>query len=112
MVALFEIARAFSRYDSKRAFEIIDPLIDQVNELCGAIRILEGFGAENYEDDELNMRNGNTVANMAGQMSTVLGTLALSNFDDAKAEADRVRLPEVRLRTYMEIAQQTIQGVK
>jgi len=112
MRALFEIARAYSRYDSKRAFEIIDPLIDQLNDLCTALRTLEGFGNENYQDDELNLGNGNTVANMAAQMSTVLGTLAFSDFEGAKAVADRVRLPEVRLRTYMEIAQQTIQGAK
>ncbi|HKG80982.1 MAG TPA: hypothetical protein VKA78_16215, partial [Pyrinomonadaceae bacterium] len=112
MRALFEIARAYSRYDSKRAFEIIDPLIDQLNDLCAALRTLEGFGNENYQDDELNLGNGNTVANMAAQMSTVLGTLAFSDFEGAKAVADQVRLPEVRLRTYMEIAQQTIQGAK
>ena len=112
MRALFEIARAYSRYDSKRAFEIIDPLIDQVNDLCVALRTLEGFGNENYEDEELNLRNGNTVSNFAAQMSTVLGTLAFSNFEGAKAVAEKIRLPEVRLRTYMEIAQQTIQGAK
>ena len=112
MRALFEIARAYSRYDSKRAFEIIDPLIDQLNDLCAALRTLEGFGNQNYEDDELNLGNGNTVANFTAQMSTVLGTLAFSDFEGAKAVADRVRLPEVRLRTYMEIAQQTIQGAK
>lgn len=112
MRAMFEIARAYSRYDSKRAFEIMDPLIDQVNDLCAAARTLEGFGNTNYEDDELNLRNGNIVANMAAQMSTVLGTLAFSNFEGAKAVADRIRLPEVRLRTYMEIAQQTIQGAR
>ena len=112
MRALFEIARAYSRYDSKRAFEIIDPLIDQLNDLCTALRTLEGFGNENYQDDELNLGNGNTVANFTAQMSTVLGTLAFSDFEGAKAVADRVRLPEVRLRTYMEIAQQTIQGAK
>ncbi len=112
MRALFEIARAYSRYDSKRAFEILDPLIDQVNDLCTAVRTLEGFGVENYEDDEMNLRSGHTVSNVAGQMSAVLGSLALTNFEGAKAGADKIRLPEVRLRTYLEIAQQTIQGVK
>jgi hypothetical protein len=110
MRALFEIARAFARYDVKRAFEIMDPLVDQVNDLCAAARILEGFGPEYYEDDELSLQNGSTVATLATQMSGVLGNLALINFDRAKSASDRIRLPEVRLRAYLEITQHTIQG--
>jgi hypothetical protein len=112
MRALFEIARAFSRYDSKRPFEIIEPLIDQINDLCTAARVLQGFGAEFYENDELNLQNGSSVGNMATQMSNVLGTLAFTNFDRAKAAADRIRLPEIRLKVYLEIAQQTSQAGK
>ncbi len=33
MNALLEIARVTSRYDSKRAFEMVEPLIDQFNEM-------------------------------------------------------------------------------
>jgi hypothetical protein len=110
MNALFEIARAFSRYDSRRAFEILDPLIDQFNELSAAARTLEGFGPEYYEDEELDLNNGSSVAVVAHQMSKVLGTLALTNFERAKAASDRVRLTEVRVRAYLEIADQTIRG--
>jgi hypothetical protein len=112
MRALFEIARAFSRYDSKRPFEIVEPLIDQINELCAAARVLQGFGNEYFEDDELNLQNGSSVGNMATQMSSVLGSLAFTNFDRAKAAADRFRLPEIRLKAYLEIAQQTSQAGK
>lgn len=110
MNALFDLARAFSDYDAKRSFEIVDPLIDQFNDICGAARTLEGFGGEYFDDDELNLQNGNTVANIASQMSTVLGNLALTNFDRTKAISERIRLPEVRLKVYLEIAQQTITG--
>jgi len=112
MRALFEIARAYTRYDSKRAFEIMEPLIDQLNDLCAAMRTLDGFGAEGYDDDELNLRSGQPLANVATQMSQVLGSLALVNFEGAKTAAERIRLPEVRLFTYLTIAQQTIQGSK
>ncbi len=110
MNALFELARAFSNYDPKRAFEIVDPLIDQVNEICAAARTLEGFGGEAFDDDELNMQNGNGVATIVAQMSSVLGDLALTNFDRAKAATEKIRLPEVRLKVYLEIAEQTIEG--
>lgn len=110
MNALIEIARAFGKYDPKRSFEILDPLIDQVNELCAAARTLEGFGPEYYEDDELSLQNGNSIAQAATRLSSALGGLALVNFERAKATSDRMRLPEVRLRAYLEIAQQTIQA--
>lgn len=110
MMALFEIARAFSQYDSKRPFEIVDPLIDQFNELCAAARTLDGFGSEEFEHDELDLDSGGGVSEIAEQLSTTLGTLALANFDRAKAASDKLRLPEVRLRAYLQIAQQTIEG--
>ena len=108
MNALIEIARAFGKYEPKRSFEILDPLIDQVNELGAAARTLEGFGQEYYDDDELNLQNGNSLAQVVERMSSALGTLALVNFERAKGSADRLRLPEVRLRAYLEIALQTV----
>lgn len=110
MNALFEIARAFARYDSKRSFEIVDPLIDQLNEICTAARTMEGFGTQNFDDEELNLQNGGSVAQEVTRMSQVLGTLAVTNFERAKAGADRLRLPEVRLKAYLDIAQQSISG--
>ena len=110
MNALVEIARAFGKYDPKRSFEILDPLLDQVNEMCAAARTLEGFGVEYYDGDELNLQNGGGVAQAAMRISSALGTLALVNFERAKAASDRLRLPELRLRAYLEIAQQTTQA--
>jgi hypothetical protein len=108
MNALCEIARAFSRYDSRRAFEIVEPLLDQFNEMSTAAAALNGFGQEYFQDGELIMQNGNSVANAANQLTQALGTLSTGNFDRAKAAADRVQRPEVRLTAYLVIAQQAI----
>lgn len=112
MSALLEIARAFSNYDSKRSFEIVDPLIDQFNDICTAARSLQGFGVEYFQNDELDMQGEGALAQLADQMSNVLGDLALINFDRSKAETDKLRLPEVRLHAYLQIAQRTIGGPK
>lgn len=112
LFALILLARAFSRYDSKRAFDIIEPLVEQVNELCAAAHTLDGFGGQYYQGDELDLQNGNNVANAATQVSFTLGSLAISNFERAKVTADRFRLPELRLRAYLDIAQQTIAAEK
>lgn len=110
MNALLEIARVLGKYDAKRSFEILDPMIDQVNDLCAAARTMEGFGPEFYEDDELSMQNGNTVGQVVIRMSNTIGSLALVNFERAKATSDRLALAEVRLRVYFEIAQRSIQS--
>jgi hypothetical protein len=91
---------------------MLDPLVDQFNDLSAAARTMEGFGGEYFEQEELNLQNGNVVANVATQMTAALGTLALTNFDRAKLTADRIRLPEVRLRAYLDIAQHTIQNAR
>lgn len=110
MQALFQIAQGFARHDVKRAFEIFEPLVDQFNDISAAARTMEGFGGEFFEQEELNLQNGNAVANVATQMTATLGKLALTNFDRAKLTADRIMLPEVRLRAYLNIAQHAIQN--
>ena len=86
-------------------------MIDQFNDICAAARTLDGFGANYYDDDELNMESGSSVTQIMQRMSALLGTLALTNFERAQVTSERIRLPEVRLRIYLDIAQQTIQGV-
>ena len=108
MQALLEIARAFSRYDVKRSFEIIDPLIEQFNGLSVAARTLDGFGQDYYEEEDLDLQNSNPVAIVATQISSVLGTTAVVNFDRTKATADRINAPEARLKIYLDMAQQTM----
>jgi len=108
MMALLEVSRGFSRYDSKRAFEVVEPLLDQFNEMSAAALVLNGFGQDFYQDGELAMQNGSSVANFGNQLILTLGTLATSNFDRAKAGAERLERPEVRLTAYLAIAQQAI----
>lgn len=109
MQALLEVAKAYARFDTKRAFEIVDPLIDQFNEISAAVRTVDRFVGEFYEQEELNLQNGNVISSIAAQLTSALGTMALTDFDRAKLTTERIRLPGVRLRGYLDIAEQAIQ---
>lgn len=108
MSALLEIARAFARYDSKKSFEIIEPLLDQFGEMTNAALVLNGFGQDFFQSGELQLDNGNSVANVANQLIQSLSSLAPANFDRAKADAERIERPEVRIIAYLGLAQQAI----
>lgn len=108
MYALLQLAGAFSRYDSKRGFEILEPLIDQFNALCEAAKTINGFGPQYFVGGELSMQNGNSLANIANPLATALGILSLTDFDRAKTTSDRLILTEVKLAAHLGIAQQAI----
>jgi hypothetical protein len=108
MFALLQLAGSFSRYDAKRGFEILEPLVDQFNDLGEAARTLNGFSSTFFVDGELSMQNDNSLATIAPSLGNALGILSLVDFDRAKAVADRIHLPEVRLPVHLNIAQQAI----
>jgi hypothetical protein len=112
MYALLAIGRAFAKYDSTRAFEIVEPLVDQFNDLTAAALTLNGFGQKYYQDGELLTNNGNPIAETAKQLSLTLGSLASVNFERAKTLTDRIHLVDVRIDMYLTIAQHTMEPNK
>lgn len=108
MNALFEIGRAYRRFEPKRGFEIVEPLVEQFNEMSLAAVTLNNFGQQFFKDGELVMENGNSLGSIANQLILSLGDLAVADFERAKAAAERVQRPEVRLIVYLAIAQHAI----
>jgi hypothetical protein len=108
MNALIQIAIAFSQLDSGRAFEIIEPILDQFSEMSQAAVVLSGFGQVYFQDGELILQNGNPVGNTANQLMQALGKLAVADFDRSRSDADKLRYPGVRAGAYLAIAQQAI----
>lgn len=109
MDILLQIAAALGRYDVPRAFQIVDPLIDQFNEISSAAISMNGFGHDFYADGELITSNDNPVASTANELSTTLATLAMFDFDRAKIAADGIQRMDVRLSVFLTIAQRTLE---
>jgi hypothetical protein len=107
---LFEMARAYMRLEPKRCFEMLDPIVDQFNSMTEAAGPLNGFGQQYFRDGELMLQNGNNLGSIASQLIPTIGALAPADFERAKATADRLDRPEVRLFAYLSIAQNAMQG--
>lgn len=107
-MALLAVAKGFGKFDSQRAFEVIDPLIEQLNELTHAARTMDGFGQQFFQNDELIMQNGNNVSNAADALLNAIAELSQYDFERAKSSADRIELSEVRVSAYLAIARRAI----
>jgi hypothetical protein len=109
MDTLLQIAATLGPYDANRAFQIVDPLIEQFNEISTAAISMNGFGHDFYEDGELITSNDNPVASAANGLSTTLATLAMFDFDRAKIAADAIQRIDVRLSVFLAISQRTLE---
>lgn len=112
MQARLQLAVAFSRYDSRRAFEIVEPIVNQFNELVDAGRVLNGFGGDFFVNGELSMQNGNALSAISQMLAASIGTLGQIDFDRAKLLSERFKLPEVRLPVALSIAQHALQPTR
>lgn len=106
---LLALARVFARYDVNQAFEIVEPLLDQFNEVSAAAVTMDGFDRDYYREGELINSNDNPVAQMANHFSDTLATLAMFDFDRAKTAAEGLNRLDVRIRVFLLVAQQTME---
>lgn len=98
-----QLAQAFAPLAPARAFEIVEANIAHLNELVGAAAVLDGFGQQIFVQDELKTQEGYFWNSLAGQCSETLASLALLDFDHARAAADRFQRPELRLQAKLAV---------
>jgi hypothetical protein len=109
--ALLQIARVYALVEPARAFEMMDSLIDQANDLLSAASVLSGFLLPSgiFRKGEMVLPLGYSNVSMRySQFGKELGALALLNFERTKATADKFQRNEARLMARLFIVQSVL----
>lgn len=109
--AFLEVARGYAAVDPSKTFDMIDPLIDQANDMLAAAALLEKFGAGQgmFRKGEMILSPG--LANINGRYARyvkALAELARVDFERTRTDADRFHHEEVRLMARMVVAQSVL----
>lgn len=100
------VAHSFAALEPARSFEMLEPGINQLNELLPAAAMLSGFDLNIFKDGELPMQgNSSMLAGMIARYGQELSFLAKSDFERAVLTADKFQLPESRILARLSIVQ-------
>jgi hypothetical protein len=111
LVAQLMVARAYIHLDPARSLEMLEPVVDQLNELLGAAATLGGFFIEELvRDDEIMLSPFAIFFNLASndfsnQYVGDLAALARADFDGTKALVNRFQRDEIRSLLRLLLAQ-------
>jgi hypothetical protein len=109
MKTLLGISAVVSRFNPAAASGVIEPLVDQFNDLSLSAVVMNGFREKYYRNGDLLM-DGNNLAGLAKEFAKALSNLALSDTQRAKTTADRMRPVTVRIEIYLEMAAKAIRS--
>ena len=109
MKTLLAISAVLSRFNPAAASGIIEPLVDQFNDLSLSAVVMNGFRERYYRNGDLIME-GNNLAALAKEFAKALSSLVLSDTQRARTTADRMRPVTVRIEIYLEMAGKAIRS--
>lgn len=103
-----QVARAYTLIEPAGGFEMIEPMIAQLNALISAAAVVDGFqdDSRNFRDGEFLIHSGSgQIGRLFQQTARQLASLARTDLDRAKAVADRFTHNETRVLARLSIAQ-------
>jgi hypothetical protein len=109
--ALLEVARAYALVEPAKTFELIEPLIDQANDMMAAAALLEKFGAGGGMFRKGEMLLGPGMGELGATYARhvkALAELARVDFDRTRQTADRFNRDEARLMARLLIARSVL----
>ena len=109
--ALLEVARGYALVEPSKTFELIDPLIDQANDMLAAAALLEKFGAGGGLFRKGEMVLSPTLEAAGGPYARyvkALSELARVDFDRTRTAADRFQRDEARIAARLVVARSVL----
>ncbi len=105
-----KVADAFATLEPSRSFDVLDPGINQLNELLSAAAVLSGFEVDIFKDGELPLQGGTELGAMIVRYGQELAGLAKIDFERAESSANKFQLAEPRMLARLMIVR-TVLGV-
>jgi hypothetical protein len=104
------LAQAYLKLDPDQSFSVLQPLIVKLNELVAAAAVLDGIDFQYLKDGEWVMPGVNNLGNVINSLDQTLAALGRIDFDRARALADQIERPEMRVLIEIDLAQITLGG--
>ncbi len=104
------LAQAYLKLDPDQSFAVLQPLIIKLNELVAAAAVLDGIDFQYLKDGEWVMPGVNNLGNVINSLDQTLAALGQIDFDRARALADQIERPEVRVLMEIDLALITLGG--
>jgi hypothetical protein len=108
--AQFSIIKMYLRLDPDQAFGMLQPLVARLNDLVSAGVVLDGIDYRYLKDGEWVMQGGNALSGLIMTLDAVLAGLGRVDFDRARALADQINRPEMRIMMEVDLVQMTLIG--
>ena len=104
------LAQAYLKLDPEQTFAVLQPLIAKINELVAAASVLDGIDFQYLKDGEWVMPGVNNLGNVINSLDLTLATLGQTDFDRARALADQIERPEMKVLMEIDLAQAVLGG--
>ena len=104
------LAQAYLKLDPDQSFSVLQVLIVKLNELVAAAAVLDGIDFQYLKDGEWVMPGVNNLGNVINSLDQTLAALGRIDFDRARALADQIERPEMRVLIEIDLAQITLGG--
>jgi len=108
--APLKIARAYSSIDPKLSFQVLEPGINQINELLPAAALLNGFEVRLFKDGELPIQGGAQLSSVIARYSQELAVLSRLDFEGAQTTADKFQRAESRIVARLAVVRGVLVG--
>ena len=112
VTAQLQLATAYGPVDSSKTFEVVEPIIDQINNIVAAEALIDGFqnGQQHmFRDGEIQQSANN---GMIGQFTRLISPFASIDFDRAVSVADRFSRSDIKTLAHLSLAQKILAPVQ